>query len=84
MMVDGCGQRNSGSTEGNGFVEVDVGVYKKYFSVFVFSHKKFQKNSSVKIPSDSDVGSMWGLCGVLETDPTCQNTCRNRRFGGRC
>ena len=43
LMVDGWGQRGSGSTEGNGFVEVDVGVYKKYFSVFVFFHKKFQK-----------------------------------------
>ena len=79
MMVDGCGQRNSGSMEGNDLVEVDAGVYKKYFSVFVFSHKRFQKKIQVL---KSTLIPMWGLCGVLKTDPTCHNTCGNRRFGG--
>ena len=36
--------------------------------------------SSVKIPSDSDVGSMWDLCGVLKIDPTCHNTRGNKGF----
>ena len=44
-MVDGGWMRSEGIRQhgGNGFVEVDVGVYKKYFSVFVFSHKNFKK-----------------------------------------
>ena len=61
MMVDGCGQRNSGSMEGNDLVEVDVGVYKKYFSVFIFSYKKISKKILVL---NSHLIPMWGLCGV--------------------